>query len=530
MPHPAPDHFDTLLCRLVDGILTVPEAAELELLMRADPQARDRYRLFGAIHLQLAAGHREATAGRKMPRPRRVAWPLTALAAAVVLLITGLALWWPPRGREQSRTAAVAVPVLGVTARAVGVSWDAPEPPTGGTKLRPGLITVAKGGLALDLVGGQSLTVRGPATFELINERELMLHSGDASLRTLRADSPYIIRVPGGAVVNPGCEVSVKVAADGTSQVHVFEGTANASVTGPGDSTREERQLHAGETLRIAASLEPGTADAASFLRALPPDAGEPSPAGAPYAAAVGNSGPLAWWRFEEVAAGARVMPEAGNQPLVLRGRPAILGQAGRRFLATDDELAAGFATTERAIDGLDSDSGLTVECLIFPVSEQYGTVIALDQPDLPPPGVAPFANVRHPPQRMVIERMGPSGSKIGHVHPDFALRAMMRSPAGYAGGINTYSSESHLFHRWVHVAFTHDGTILRLFIDGRESDHASAPLPRHRAALRPIIARLQPHPEDEPRQWCGGIDEVAVYDRPLSAPEIRAHHAALGR
>jgi hypothetical protein len=118
----------------------------------------------------------------------------------------------------------------------------------------------------------------------------------------------------------------------------------------------------------------------------------------------------------------------------------------------------------------------------------------------------------------------------MGHVHQDFALRAMLRSPAGYEGGTNTYSNESHLMHRWVHVVFTHDGSQLRLYLDGRLSDQVPSQLTYQNASLRPIIGRLQPLAAGEVRQWHGGIDEVALYGRPLSADEVAAHAAALSR
>jgi hypothetical protein len=125
---------------------------------------------------------------------------------------------------------------------------------------------------------------------------------------------------------------------------------------------------------------------------------------------------------------------------------------------------------------------------------------------------------------------MGRKGEHIGHIHPDFALRAMLRSPAGYVGGTNLYSRESHLLHRWFHVAAVHDGTSVRLYLDGELSATTPASLPFHNARLRPIIGRLQPHPQDELRQWVGGIDEVALYGRALSAEEIRTHADALRR
>ena len=90
------------------------------------------------------------------------------------------------------------------------------------------------------------------------------------------------------------------------------------------------------------------------------------------------------------------------------------------------------------------------------------------------------------------------------------------------------YSRESHLLHRWIHVAVVRDETRIQLYVDGTLSDSTEASLPFLNESLRPIIGRLQPNPIDELRQWVGGIDEVALYGRALTPEEVRAHAAAL--
>jgi hypothetical protein len=312
--------------------------------------------------------------------------------------------------------------------------------------------------------------------------------------------------------------------------VRVFEGEASVSVLDEGNRTRTERLLRAGEAVRVGRDLEDSRTATGAFLRSLPGSLSDRSPAGDAYAAAVVRSGPLAWWRFDREERPRVVAPGAGDVPLRLEGRARITGPQGRRFLMTNGAEASGFAVPPAAIQGLDTVAGFTVECLIQPLSEAHATVLALDQPDLPPPDVRhPLStHVFHPPQRILIERMGRRGSKFGHVHPDFALRAVVRSPAGYESGINTYSSESHLMHRWFHAAFTHDGEHLRLYLDGRLSDEVAATLAAKDAALRPIIGRMQPMAAGETRQWQGGIDEVALYGRALTREEISAHAGAL--
>ena len=532
---PNGDHLDTLLCRLVDGLLTPAEQAELEQLLQHDPDARERYRLYLAAHVELAAHPLEIPARREVPAWRRTgmfAVPALAAAAAVALFV-GFALW--PDHQDDSSQSNLALasqaeaPVLAVVSRADDSRWQSALPLATGAQLRAGGYQLAAGVLGLNMAGGQQLTIRAPARFDLLSETEMLLHQGDAALR-MEADGPaFIIRVPGGAVVDLGTEISVKVGPDGPADVRVFEGFASVSLLDEANRTRTQRLLRAGESARIGDDLESSQTAEDAFLRSLPNSHTDRSPAGPAYAAVVARSQPLAWWRFDHMANPRVVSPQAGGLPLLLIGSPQVIGTEGSRFLMTDTTDALGFAVPPSSIPGLDTAAGFSVECLIHPLCEAHGTALAIDQPDLPPSSTPPPAShIVHPPQRLVIERMGRRGSLIGHIHPDYALRAMMRSPAGYEGGTNTYSSESHLMHRWIHVAFTHDGQRLRLYLDGRLSDEAEAKLAFQNAALRPIIGRMQPMAAGETRQWHGGIDEVALYGRVLTPEEISTHAAAL--
>lgn len=531
--HPLP-RLDELLCRLVDGMMTAEECRELESILTHDASAREAYRLFAAAHIELDAYPREIQTTAPASRQRRFLLPITA-AAGITLALSSI--FWisqpgPTAGPPpQPRPTSVNRPVLAVASRVDQARWNLPTPPATGATLHPGTVNLTTGTLALDLVDGQRVTIQAPARFELISTREMLLHHGNAALRMESEGPTYIIRVPGGAVVDLGTEISLNVDTKGISEVRVFEGLANASVVDSAGRTREERLLRVGESVRIGQTLERIETDEHAFVRSLPVAPAGHSPAGESYAARVSESQPLAWWRFEQAPGSQFIEPQAGSTPLVLGGSPSLTGPEGARFLLTNDSDAEGFAAPGAAIQGLDTSEGFSLECLIYPTSEKHGTAIAIDEPDLPPPSDIKLApHVKHPPQRIAIERMGTRGSRIGHIHPDFALRAIMRSPAGYTGGTNTYSAESHLMHRWIHVAFTHDGKHLRLYLDGKLSDEAAASLDFQNAALRPIIGRMQPLPVGETRQWIGGIDEVALYGRVLSKEEISAHAAALER
>ncbi len=67
----------------------------------------------------------------------------------------------------------------------------------------------------------------------------------------------------------------------------------------------------------------------------------------------------------------------------------------------------------------------------------------------------------------------------------------------------------------WSHIACSHDGTTLKCYLDGIERD--STPMGKITSSPAPILIGSDGWGSD----WIGGIDEVAVYNRALSAEEI---------
>ena len=268
-----PPPFASLLSRLVDGTLDAAGTAKLDEILCHSPEARDYYRFYLATHLGLAE-----VAPRMKPSSSARAWwmrhaRIPLAIAALIMLAVGLAFWAPWRNARQSPAA----PVLAVATIANDVRWSLPEPALAGQSLHAGRIALRAGTLALTLGGGQLVTLVGPTDFELIDQTEVFLHQGNASLRIIGDGGPCAIRVPHGTVTDLGTEFSVKVAPDGTADVWVFDGKVLVSLTS-GASTRGEQPLTAGQSLRIGETLSPSPATAADFIRPLLAGVGEPQP------------------------------------------------------------------------------------------------------------------------------------------------------------------------------------------------------------------------------------------------------------
>lgn len=528
------DDLDQRFSRLVSGMLTENEIAELEEILIQNPKARHAYRLYVAIHLDLVE-HIQHDLPHQRANTRVSLFRFAPAIAAVLVLVAGLLIWMGgrhiPSVQKLAGLRPEMRPVLAVATLAEGARWNLATPAAPGSPLVRGPVQLAEGRLALELIGGQSLTINGPAHFELIDPSLMRLDQGEVSLRVPSGKEVYAIRVPKGNLVDLGTEFSVKVNHEGVADVWVFEGRVAATRIENDTSTGEERILEEGQSIRIAEGFEPSPYQAEEFLRSAPHPARVNSPAGKAYAQAVAAASPRAWWRFEELSA-TREIPAvtAETPPLVLHGNAELRGASGHRFLYLDVNQKSGFAATEMGFADLDGPDGFTMECLIYPEESFHMTALMLEEPSLPSAWEAGKGEQRHAPSRALVERMGPNGTYAGHTFPDHALRAMIRIPSGYSGGFMTYTALPKPVHAWTHVVCTRNDRQFKVYINGKLADQITIRLARQQALLRPIIGRLHPLQEADQRQWVGGIDEVALYDRELSAKEAASHYAALNK
>jgi len=73
--------------------------------------------------------------------------------------------------------------------------------------------------------------------------------------------------------------------------------------------------------------------------------------------------------------------------------------------------------------------------------------------------------------------------------------------------------------HEWHHVAGTYDGTMARLYVDGR-LDGTLATTGAIAKNTQKVL--LGANSEQTARLWKGSIDEVQIYTRALTEPEVR--------
>jgi hypothetical protein len=78
------------------------------------------------------------------------------------------------------------------------------------------------------------------------------------------------------------------------------------------------------------------------------------------------------------------------------------------------------------------------------------------------------------------------------------------------------YVGQNLVRNEWAHIACSHDGTTLKCYLNGEQTD--STPMGEIATGEAPVLIGSDGWGCD----WIGGIDEVAIYNRDLSAGEVR--------
>src|SRR5207302_5746649 len=113
------------------------------------------------------------------------------------------------------------------------------------------------------------------------------------------------------------------------------------------------------------------------------------------------------------------------------------------------------------------------------------------------------------------------------------AVRFLDRWPPGEAGGVNVFSRRAFVPALWHHLVAQKTGSALELYLDGRLAGSsppgADSADPEHvTTPCRLLVGRLKQWPvpvNNQIRPFEGRMDELAIYERPLTVEEIR-HHA----
>jgi uncharacterized protein (TIGR03437 family) len=111
----------------------------------------------------------------------------------------------------------------------------------------------------------------------------------------------------------------------------------------------------------------------------------------------------------------------------------------------------------------------------------------------------------------------------IGRPSQSGVLRFLLNGGAGGADFLGTTSVTNNVFH---HVAATYDGAMMKIYVDGNLDAQKAVSLTINYPSGRPLMIGKREH-SSIPGPFSGLIDEVALYNRALSASEIQSIYNA---
>lgn len=216
------------------------------------------------------------------------------------------------------------------------------------------------------------------------------------------------------------------------------------------------------------------------------------------------GDGLIGHWPFDETS-GHVVVDRSGhgNHGELINGArgPGIYGQA---------LLLAGRDDSHASIPGSTSLNGLADRL----------TVMAWAYPNTPPDGFRVLVS------RQIGTLLHPDQFYLGFGPKDNAMHYKWHLATDDGGTLregDIYSG-TPAHNRWIHLAGTYDGEIMRLYVDGVEI--ANAPISgRLRIDDNPVTIGGEengPAPRVVDGEFDGRIDEVRIYNRALDPAEIR--------
>jgi hypothetical protein len=451
-------------------------------------------------------------------------------AAAVLIAAVSLATLWPNRRGPIPVATTRPYPRVETTAglamvlKLDGVTWEpAGEPhPAEGDVLAAGRFRFGSGRATLSMLTGVVLGVEGPADFELVAFDRVLCHRGRMRARVPAGAEGFLVLGPSSAVIDLGTEFGLNVATDGKMRGQVFEGTLEAALLSAEGTPQRSLFLDAAQASASKAFEVDSRsghieviATSEDFIRASERVA-PPLTLGVDYPAAVRSARPWGYWRFSAIN-GAAIANEIPGRPALRSTGPIRLGAGpdGNRWAEFRAEQGRQFLEL-RELWNPTWHPGFAVEFWFMPVAIGYSSMVSI---------VAPRNTNRH---AFLMELTSLVRKSI---HKPASVRLLHRWPAAGGGGDDTYSHEPYVPYRWHHVVGQVKNDRIELYLDGRLSSELTITPEHSDRPCQLLLGRLTSLPGTGPsidRPFVGRMDEVALYDHPLTLEEI-ANHRRLG-
>jgi hypothetical protein len=313
----------------------------------------------------------------------------------------------------------------------------------------------------------------------------------------------------------------MNVGDDGKARVMVFEGSAEAALldaSGSPQRTQTVVQSRAFELDSRAGRIAERPAEPGGFVEARAVAA--PSLVLDPgYAEAVLRSRPRAYWRFGSLAGGGFPNEVPGGPPLRVHGPIGISdGSEGNGCAVFKAGAPEQFLDTDGVLD-LARVPGQAVELWFWSEGFHYASLVGLFPEPAP---LDPYSKDAHVLLLEITARERQS------LHKPASVRYLQRWPIDLRVGDNLCSEAVYAPRRWHHVVAQKAGDRMELYFNGAPGRSLQL-VPDHPGVSCQLVVGRRTRDADDPkdsRSFVGRLDELALYDHPLSAEEIQRHFA----
>jgi hypothetical protein len=512
-----------LISSMLDDSITEPEMKELDQVLQSNSEAREVYRRYVDMHFSLAENAEGLVEFPALPPPEDM--PLTFISlkkklfvfqlVAALLAITLLVSLFLKKVETVTVTKEIKVNVqpeillASITSVSADVKWRSPEKELG-DKVFNEIIELEKGTISLSYHHGATVKLQGPVHFTLSNLNRSYLKHGQLAARIPEAAQGFTIDAPNAAIVDVGTEFAVNVSKLGKSQVYVYKGEVVASLLGEDGHTLLNANLLEDDSVEIDGSTIVELTEPVKFIRV-----NSKSEVGLNitdnYVNRVKQSRPMGYWRFEKSKSGlvrnemsaeyeGRLTQDATVKSNVLT---ILKGQRGGMLI-------------DQPLHGV-NQNGYTIEMWLNPAEKGKEMALAsLIEPE-PVKSKNVYYHLTH------IQLMSNKGRLR---HKPFDFRFSHRYPATQNTGKNAFAGEAYQAGKWYHLVCVKERDSFRLYLNGVLKQRVSDVDNKDSLPYLLFIGHIDPIRPD--RQFIGQLDEIAIYNRPLSTSEISGHYNAV--
>ena len=172
-------------------------------------------------------------------------WFILAMTTAAIFLFAFLLI---PESKSPNRQQAASSQRIARIAYQQNAGWLSGSRATGDA-IGGGMVQLQVGIARLDFSNGATVTLQGPAKFEILSADRTRLHQGILTVHVPGTAIGFEIETPAIDVIDLGTAFGLAVGVDGETDVCVFEGEVQVSASGK-TSNSKRRLLHAGNAVR----------------------------------------------------------------------------------------------------------------------------------------------------------------------------------------------------------------------------------------------------------------------------------------